>query len=105
MSCFADGSSLGCQGGDKCCIPGNKCGENEGDCDEDKDCQEGLKCGENNCPNKGTGISEPYPKDEWDATDDCCYNPTNGAKNFYYFISIIMFLLTDFAMFLLLEPS
>ena len=65
---------LGCQGGDRCCTPENKCGEDEGDCDTDNDCQEGLKCGQqlDNCHGNGP---------EWDATDDCCYRPKEGKKN------------------------
>jgi len=62
-----------CNGGDICCTPNNKCGAGEGDCDTDNDCQEGLKCGIDNCANKGNGNPKPYPNQEWDATDDCCY--------------------------------
>ena len=32
------------------CATGTRCGENEGDCDENNECQDGLVCGVNNCP-------------------------------------------------------
>jgi len=38
-----------CTGGDSCCEPFNKCGENEGDCDHNNDCKGDLVCGEDNC--------------------------------------------------------
>ena len=38
-----------------------KCGENEGGCDNDSHCKTGLKCGANNCP---SGFPSNY---------DCCY--------------------------------
>ena len=76
--------SLGCQGGDTCCTPDNKCGEDEGDCDSDNDCQEGLKCGVDNCSNKGNANPKPFPNNEWDATDDCCYKPAKGKRNLWY---------------------
>ena len=59
---------LGCIGGDDCCTPSNKCGEDEGDCDSDNDCQGGLKCGTNNC--------------QWGDWDDCCYKPPEGTNHF-----------------------
>ena len=66
---------LGCNGGNTCCTPDNKCGEDEGDCDADNDCQDGLKCGIDNCSNKGNG----NPNNEWNAEDDCCYKPAKGT--------------------------
>ena len=48
-----------------CCREDNKCGEDEGDCDDDKDCLEGLKCGKNNCK-----ISAGFRPDY-----DCCVKP------------------------------
>ena len=60
--CFKD-----CNGGDDCCNENNKCGVQEGDCDNDSDCLDGLKCGSDNCEIK-TGLN-------WDDADDCCYAP------------------------------
>ena len=40
-----------------------KCGENEGDCDNDSHCKSGLSCGDDNCP---SGFPPGY---------DCCYLP------------------------------
>ena len=62
MNCFT-----ACNGGDACCSTMNKCGEDEGDCDNDSDCKDALKCGNENCSQK-RGF-------QWDATDDCCYRP------------------------------
>ena len=31
------------------CTDSNRCGEDEGDCDNDSECKEGHKCGTNNC--------------------------------------------------------
>ena len=42
-----------------------KCGENEGDCDNDSHCKAGLKCGTDNCP---SGFPSLY---------DCCYKPSS----------------------------
>ena len=77
---------LGCHGGNTCCTPDNKCGEDEGDCDTDNDCQDGLKCGEDNCSNKGNG----NPNNEWNAEDDCCYKPgkMNVVLNYFFLKSI-----------------
>ena len=61
-------SLIACTGGDSCCTPENKCGIDEGDCDNDNDCQDGLVCGSNNCSNKSG--------DDWESSDDCCYAPT-----------------------------
>ena len=41
-----------------------KCGENEGDCDDDSQCQDGLICGTNNCPT-GSGSN-------FGSGSDCC---------------------------------
>ena len=49
----------------ECCHEDNKCGENEGDCDDDRDCEIGLKCGTNNCP-----------KGFFESSYDCCYKPS-----------------------------
>ena len=43
-----------CDGGTKgqmeeCCDEDWRCGEGQGDCDDDDDCAPGLKCGKNNC--------------------------------------------------------
>ena len=56
--------STGCAGGDTCCTPENKCGQDQGDCDTDADCKGELICGTDNCSKK-TGFA-------WDDTDDCC---------------------------------
>ena len=56
-----------CAGGNSCCSTTDKCGEDEGDCDNDSDCKEGLKCGNDNCSQK-SGF-------QWDTADDCCYTP------------------------------
>ena len=61
-----------CTGGHSCCTTTNKCGKDEGDCDNDSDCKEGLKCGRKNCSQK-YGL-------QWDRFDDCCYKP--GKKLF-----------------------
>ena len=64
-----------CKGKDNfCCVTWiSPCGEGDGDCDIDSDCDqtEGNKlvCGNNNCRYKSG--------DQWDSTDDCCYNPSN----------------------------
>ena len=50
----------GCDGGNSCCTPSNKCNEGEGDCDDDADCLDGY-CGTDNCHGSGFG--------NW---DDCC---------------------------------
>merc|ERR1712223_1102496 len=47
-----------------CCSTENKCGEFEGDCDNDDHCKAGLKCGDNNCPRAFE-----------DRSFDCCYDP------------------------------
>ena len=60
-----------CNGGDSCCTPTHKCGEDDGDCDIDADCKVGLKCGEDNCSQKSDM--------KWDKTDDCCYRES-GTK-------------------------
>ena len=61
-------SVTGCQGGDSCCTPDNKCDIDEGDCDNDADCKEGLKCGKTfNC-----SLKKGF---DWDDTDSCCYDP------------------------------
>ena len=39
-----------CSGGGECCSTQFKCGEGEGDCDDDDECKTGLFCGSNNCP-------------------------------------------------------
>ena len=78
-SFFSDG---GCNGGDACCKPYNKCGAGEGDCDTNNDCKEGLKCGTNNC---GTGTGKgwlPWDPLGWDREDDCCYKPLKGTLHF-----------------------
>ena len=46
-----------------------KCGENEGDCDNDSHCKPGLKCGKDNCP---SGFPSDY---------DCCYIPEQCSAN------------------------
>jgi len=52
-----------CSGGDACCTSRpEKCGVNEGDCDNDAECAGNLVCGHNNC-----GGSPGF-----DDTDDCC---------------------------------
>ena len=43
-----------------------KCGENEGDCDNDSHCKAGLKCGTDNCP---SGFPLNY---------DCCYKESGN---------------------------
>ena len=53
-----------------CCTPSNKCGINEGDCDNDSDCMEGLVCKDNNCP-------PPFSKDH-----DCCQKGNSRAEIF-----------------------
>ena len=45
-----------------------KCGENEGDCDDDSHCKPGLKCGKDNCP---SGFPSDY---------DCCYTEPSGIN-------------------------
>ena len=66
-------SLAGCDGGNDCCNTKNKCGKNEGDCDNDWDCFGNLKCGQgngrdDNCPNM-PGFS---------VLDDCCYDPNTS---------------------------
>ena len=53
-----------------CCSASHKCGENQGDCDNDSHCKSGLKCGKDNCP-------AGFPS----AFYDCCYNPKEPGKN------------------------
>ena len=69
-----------CDGGDSCCTPGNKCAEDDGDCDNDSDCKVGLKCGNQNCSRK-KGL-------HWEATDDCCYAPSSGKIDPYLLKSL-----------------
>jgi hypothetical protein len=71
MTCFT-----GCKGGDSCCTTRNRCGEDEGDCDNDSDCKAGLKCGQDNCSQKSGFL--------WNPADDCCYRP--GRNLFAFFI-------------------
>ena len=52
-----------------CCSASHKCGENQGDCDNDSDCKHGLKCGTDNCPSG-------FPNKSF----DCCYNPKPTSK-------------------------
>jgi len=58
-------NSFGRHEKNSCCTSTNRCGEAEGDCDEDSDCQPGLICGTQNCP-KFSAFS---------ANDDCCHVP------------------------------
>jgi len=52
-----------CSGGDTCCtLRPEKCGVNEGDCDNDAECAGDLVCGQDNCGNRPG----------FDDTDDCC---------------------------------
>ena len=44
-----------------------KCGENEGDCDNDSHCKAGLKCGTDNCPSN-------FP-----SYYDCCYKESGNS--------------------------
>ena len=53
-----------------CCSTENKCGEFEGDCDNDDHCKAGLKCGDNNCPRAFE-----------DRSFDCCYDPDVYSRN------------------------
>ena len=46
-----------------------RCGENEGDCDDDSQCKPGFICGTNNCP---TGSGSHF--NQW---TDCCTKGTN----------------------------
>ena len=55
-------------GGSSCCKTSNKCGEGEGDCDNDSHCQANLICGKDNC-NAALGFPSSY---------DCCYDPNTG---------------------------
>ena len=47
-----------------------KCGENEGDCDNDSQCKDGLVCGSNNCPT-GSGSN-------FNSNTDCCTKIESG---------------------------
>ena len=47
-----------------CCSTNNKCGEGQGDCDDDSHCMEGLKCG-----HVGDYCPEGFPDGDY----DCCY--------------------------------
>ena len=52
-----------CDGGDACCTSRpEKCGIDEGDCDDDAECAGNLICGQNNCGGRPG----------FDDTDDCC---------------------------------
>ena len=63
QTCTANDTNIDC-----CWRNGNKCGENEGDCDDHSDCENGLKCGEENCPE---GFPEYF---------DCCFKPSKAGK-------------------------
>merc|ERR1711962_1570721 len=49
-----------------CCSSTNKCGEGEGDCDNDNECQSGLVCGKDNCQSFIPGANSQA---------DCCVKP------------------------------
>lgn len=49
--------------GECCTFSPEKCGQGQGDCDEDKDCMKGYSCYTDHCP-KNPGF---------EALDDCCY--------------------------------
>ena len=55
-----------CLGGDDCCSSSNQCAIDMGDCDGPETCKGNLKCGHDNCHFQSG--------DDWDKTDDCCYD-------------------------------
>ena len=62
-------SGLGCDdgtGGYDCCSASYKCGEGEGDCDNDNECLGNLLCGTDNC-DQSLGFGPSY---------DCCIQPS-----------------------------
>ena len=63
-----DNIAMYCRGGYSCCMKGytNRCGEGDGDCNEDEDCDGSMICGNNNC-NKWRSLTGL-----WDSEDDCC---------------------------------
>ena len=58
-----------------------KCGENEGDCNDDSHCKSGLICGHNNCPT-GSGSN-------FNQFTDCCTKGTTVIRYFYALSPII----------------
>ena len=56
-----------------CCSKHNKCGVQEGDCDQDEDCKDDLVCGKNNCIKNYDFW--------WDASDDCCETRKSKSRN------------------------
>ena len=49
---FVERYTVGCDGSidkNSCCTTTNRCGINEGDCDNDEDCHGNLICGNDNC--------------------------------------------------------
>ena len=61
-------------GNEECCSDiSGKCGEGDGDCDDDDECEGSLECGKDNCP--------------WGDGDDCCFNPRTSKNE----ISLIRF--------------
>ena len=48
-----------------------RCGEGEGDCEDDDECEEGLVCGEDNCKKFS---------DDFHEEDDCCVEHYDGEK-------------------------
>ena len=59
-------------GSDTFCKTDHLCYINEGDCDNNNECAGSLACGVNNC-----NISLGF-----DSETDCCYEPSQGDKNF-----------------------
>merc|ERR1711937_942524 len=54
-----------------CCSSTNKCGEGEGDCDNDNECQSGLVCGKDNCQSFIPGAHSQA---------DCCVKPAVATR-------------------------